>query len=244
MIDRANGIVDFLFLFVKTPAAFIVDKRIFTIDHPSVILMDSYVPHKYFPTGQTYIDDYLHFDSQERDKFISELTFPMNIPIQITDSKQIDTILSDIMKENYPANKYWNKIMDLLISLLMIKVSEQYDILNRERMSVPHFDKLAELRNQILASPEKKWSVENLSCQMCLSPAYFQTVYKKAFGVTCITDVINSRISQAKILLTTTDMPVNQVSNELGYDEVYHFIRQFKKNIGLTPGLFRKKLKV
>lgn len=76
--------------------------------------------------------------------------------------------------------------------------------------------------------------------EVMLSPAYFQILYKQAFGVTCMTDVIHTKIQTAKKLLTSTDMLVSEIADELGYNQVYHFIRQFKKITGITPGAFRK----
>lgn len=240
--ERSNGIVDFLFLFVKTPSTFVINEQIFTISKPSAILIDSYIPYKYFPTGMQYIDDYLHFAVVDRKSFLKELTFPLNTPIQISKDSSIGNLLHDILNENNPDNKYSSRILKHLISLLMIKVSEQWDLLQQENTTLPHFNELLSVRNQIINSPERIWKVEELAEQAHLSHAYFQVIYKKAFGVTCITDVINTKIAQAKVLLTSTNLPVKEIAQELGYNEVYHFIRQFKKNTGETPGAFRKKL--
>ena len=78
--------------------------------------------------------------------------------------------------------------------------------------------------------------------QVSLSHAYFQVLYKKAFGVTCMTDVIETKITFAKEYLVSTDMSVASIAEELGYTQVYHFIRQFKKCTGFTPGAFRKSM--
>lgn len=239
--DKPNGLIDFLFLFVKSPSTFIIDDRIFTITSPAVMLMSSYTPHKYFPTSTQYVDDYLHFAPKDRSSFLNELTFPLNVPIKISKDSCINDLLRAILNENNPDNKYSSRITALLIRLLMLKVGEQWDLLQQENTSLPHFIELLAVRNQIIHSPARNWTVEELAEQAHLSQAYFQVMYKKAFGVTCITDVIITKIAQAKVLLTSTNLPVNQVAQELGYNEVYHFIRQFKKSTGLTPGAFRKK---
>ncbi|MGN6711047.1 helix-turn-helix transcriptional regulator [Anaerocolumna jejuensis] len=241
VLNKVNGLIDLLFLYVKSPSTFIIDDRIFTITNPSVLLIDSYTPHKYFPTGTRYMDDYLHFAVEDRKSFLKELTFPLNQPIPLSNDTDINHLLQMILNENNPNNKYTSQIESLLIKLLMLKVNEQWDYLNQEKTDLPHFPDLLAVRNMILHSPEKLWTVEELAEHAHLSQSYFQVMYKKAFGITCITDVINVKTSQAKVLLTSTDLQVNQVAKELGYNDVYHFIRQFKKNTGLTPGTFRKK---
>ena len=108
--------------------------------------------------------------------------------------------------------------------------------------SVPHYYDLLQVRDAILSSPDRPWRVEELAELAHLSPSYFQVVYKKAFGLTCMTEVINAKLEQAKLLLTSTELSVSVVATEVGYNEVYHFIRQFKKSTGMTPGAFRKKV--
>lgn len=240
--ERPNGIIDYLLLFIKTPCTMVVDDHLHTIGSPSVILISSNTPYKYFPTGPQYIDDHLHFAVSDKSSFMSELIFPLNIPIQVSNDNCIHSILCGIQQENTPDNKYSGLIINHLISLLLIKVGEQWDLMQLRNTSLPHYSDLLGVRNQILDSPEKAWTIEELAEKAHLSHAYFQVMYKKAFGVTCITDVINAKIAQAKVLLASTNFPVKQISQELGYNDVYHFIRQFKKSTGMTPGAFRKKL--
>lgn len=239
--DRPSGRTDFTFLFAKSPSTFVINKQVFTVSSPSVMLIDSYIPYRYFPTGPKYIDDYLHFAVKDKAAFLKELTYPLNKPIQVSKDSSINATLQAIAAESME-NKYWSQIAELLIKLLMVRVAEQWDLLQQENTCLPHFDDLNAVRNQIVNSPEKTWTVEELAAKAHLSQAYFQVMYKKAFGVTCITDVINTKIIHAKDLLASTDLPVKRVAQELGYSEVYHFIRQFKKSTGLTPGAFRKKV--
>jgi AraC family transcriptional regulator of arabinose operon len=242
IVDRINGISDFLFLYVKTPSTFIIDNKVFSVTSPSIILINSYTPHKYFPTGTQYIDDYLHFAVKEKLNFLDELTFPLNTPIKISNDSMINELLEHIKNEHNPENKYSDRIIEFYIRILLLKVGEQWDLLQQDNTNIPHYTELLAVRKQLLESPEKVWKVEELSKMANLSLSYFQVMYKKAFGITCITDVINIKLAQAKVLLTSTDLPVNQISQELGYNEVYHFIRQFKKSTGMTPGAFRKKI--
>jgi AraC-like DNA-binding protein len=241
VIERPTGRIDFLFLFVKTPCTFVTNDRVYNVTGPSAILIDSNTPHRYFPTGEKYTDDYLHFAPDNREKFLSELTFPLNIPFQISNDSFIHDILRLIDKEFNPENKNSSKVYTLLIELLMIKTGEEFDLYQKQTVNIPHYEELLAVRRQILNSPEKTWKIEDLAQQAHLSHAYFQVMYKRAFGITCINDVINVKIAQSKILLTSTELSVKEVAQELGYNEVYHFIRQFKKSTGTTPGAFRRK---
>lgn len=242
VMERPNGIIDYLFIYIQAPSTFVIDGHIYTITSPSVILIDSCTPHKYFPTGLHYVDDYLHFAVKDRTTFQNELFFPLNTPIHMENNNHIRTILLHIYQENANQNKYTSLIIKHLIHILLIKVGEQWKNLQQKNVDHPHYNSLMSVRSQILNSPEKVWTVDELAKMAHLSRAYFQVMYKKVFGVTCIADVINAKIAHAKVLLTSTNLSVKQISQKLNYNDVYHFIRQFKKNTGLTPGAFRKKL--
>ncbi len=241
IMDRPYGRIDFLFLYIKSPCTFIIKNCTYIISCPTVLLLGSNIPHRYFPTDSEYVDDYLHFAVDDPQEFLNELTFPLNQPIQVSNYSYINELLRMISREFNLESRNSRQIFTLFIKILMIKVGEEWQLNKQKLLDNPHYEDLLEIRNRIISTPNKNWSVDELAELAHLSHAYFQVMYKKTFGVTCITDVINVKIAQAKVLLSSTNLSVNQIAQELGYNEVYHFIRQFKKNCGLTPGAFRKK---
>jgi AraC family transcriptional activator of pobA len=59
-----------------------------------------------------------------------------------------------------------------------------------------------------------------------------------------VSELINEYIIlEAKRLLVGTVNQVNQIADELGYDDPSYFIRFFKKQTGLTPEAFRQNFK-
>lgn len=102
-----------------------------------------------------------------------------------------------------------------------------------------HYKQLVLLRNDIYTHPEQKWSIELCSERLNVSVAYFQRIYKKAFNVSCASDIQHSRLSYAKKLLIDTNYTLQTIAAECGY-EYSHFMRTFKKEEGITPTEFRK----
>lgn len=240
--ERKHGIIDFLFLRFHSNTTLMLGNKTYTLTKPCMFLIDSYTPYKYFSNSGHYTDDYLHFSAENRQQFLGELTFPLNTPIYFSNDSSISGILGMIQKEHEEKNRLAAKSIDLLIRYLFVKVSEVWMQSQQMNTSVPHYYDLLQVRDAILSEPERSWKVEELADLAHLSPSYFQVVYKKAFGITCMNEVINAKLEQAKLLLTSTELPVSVVAAEVGYNEVYHFIRQFKKSTGMTPGAFRKKV--
>ena len=94
----------------------------------------------------------------------------------------------------------------------------------------------------IYRHPEDKWSVEKLSHLINLSPSHFQRLYRQTFGVTCIAAVIACKIEYAKVSLSATGGTIREISSLCGYENEEHFMRQFKKIVGVTPTEFRKQM--
>lgn len=51
---------------------------------------------------------------------------------------------------------------------------------------------------------------------------------------------IRRRMDEAKLLLQTTDMPVYQIVEKLGFESVSYFCRKFKSLFLLSPHRYRK----
>ena len=105
---------------------------------------------------------------------------------------------------------------------------------------MPHYKELMQLRRKIHAEPWLDWTVEKMAEELHISAAYMQELYKKTFGLSCISDVIECRISCARSLLTSSDMNIDEIASRCGYRSVVHFSRQFKKTVGISPSEWRK----
>ena len=96
-----------------------------------------------------------------------------------------------------------------------------------------------ELRTELLNAPNKKWNVDELAGQIHISTSHFQHLYKTFFGLSCTQDIVAARIRHAKFYLRTTEMSIHSLAAFCGYDNELHFMRQFKKNAGMTPSQYR-----
>lgn len=68
---------------------------------------------------------------------------------------------------------------------------------------------------------------------------YISQLFKKETGITFVHYVTQKRLEDAKELLTTTKKPLTDIALEVGFNDTFHFIKTFKKFIGMTPGQYR-----
>lgn len=87
----------------------------------------------------------------------------------------------------------------------------------------------------------RKWTIEAMAKLINFSPSYLHTVYKRIFGVSPLSYIITLRIERAKMMLIESKMPINEISDNLGYSNTTHFIHQFTGKVGISPLKYRSK---
>jgi Helix-turn-helix domain/Cupin domain len=65
--------------------------------------------------------------------------------------------------------------------------------------------------------------------------------FRKQFGISPQGMLVRLRMSRAKELLLTSDLPVKEIAQELGYLRQHDFTRAFHKNIGMCPSRWRTR---
>ncbi|WP_211213985.1 helix-turn-helix domain-containing protein [Sediminispirochaeta bajacaliforniensis] len=64
---------------------------------------------------------------------------------------------------------------------------------------------------------------------------------KKETGKTTHEHIFYQVFEKAKSLLLGSDMTINEIAYELGFDYPHYFSRLFKKKIGVNLNIYRKK---
>ena len=76
--------------------------------------------------------------------------------------------------------------------------------------------------------------------QLFLSKYYFSRVFKQITGSSPYQYLINLRIGKAKELLVLTNCPLAEIAEMSGFSDVKNLIYLFKRQVGMTPGEYRR----
>jgi len=82
--------------------------------------------------------------------------------------------------------------------------------------------------------------VNQLAQLACLSPTQFKKVFKQCIGQSVLQYITEQRMEKAKALLTHTDIPVQLISEQVGYNDVSAFSRRFSQFYQLSPRQIRR----
>lgn len=81
--------------------------------------------------------------------------------------------------------------------------------------------------------------LSDISAYVNMSPHHLSAIFKKTKKQN-ITDTITSvRIEMAQTLLKTTNLPLKEIGEKVGYANQYYFSACFKKRTGTTPSAYR-----
>jgi len=101
-------------------------------------------------------------------------------------------------------------------------------------------EQLLRLRSEILANPQRDWNITNIEKEIGISRSHLQRLYKQQFAASCMDDVIMARIRKAQQLLQFTNLRIQEIALQCGYNNESHFMRQFKEKCGMTALQYRQ----
>lgn len=232
---RPNGTDDYLFLHFKTPAIFTLFNETHHISPGMCILLSPGTPHAFFSDNCELIHDWMHFIPSDYNDF-AKLKIDINTFFTADNLSFITTAIKRCEHELIYKNELYEELISSEVTGMFIRLKRQLN----GSISGYHADEFKALRIEIYRNPNKYTSTGDMAEFVNLSRSRFSVVYKDFFGVAPKNDLINARISKASYLLSSETPSLAEISEECGYQSVYHFIRQFRDVTGITPGKYRK----
>lgn len=119
-------------------------------------------------------------------------------------------------------------------------LDEVEEKLNASASCAPEHDSRASSFMQIIKYLNENYtqdiSLKKLSEEFHLNPSYVSYLIKNETGLTYSQYLTDLRIGKARRLLETTDLSLAEISEAVGFNDYFYFIKKFKKVVGVTPG--------
>lgn len=241
-IEHRHSLTDYLMLLVKKEAWFYLDHEKITTKPNMVILFPPGCYIHYGCDSAGYNDDWIHFigDSASLEQ-LSRLNLPMCQPCYPYDFHRLSQYVRLMTDVFHGHSAYTADMLDSFMQILLHSLKDELTRFTETETTPKHFSAFSALRTQLYNNPAMTWSVPAMADSLCLSVSYFEHLYKQFFHTSCQQDIIQARLSIAKFYLTSSEMNIRSISDFCGYENELHFMRQFKKFVGMTPTEYRKK---
>lgn len=148
-----------------------------------------------------------------------------------------DAVLKTKLNETNQNLMIFNEMSTKKSEILQDPIEKSDNIVNRSNhksiLLKPALDYINEHYHE-------KIYLDDMAYRCNISPSYFSRLFKRELGLTYSSYISKVKVKQAKELLESTDLPIINISLNLGYDDCGYFIKVFKKNYGITPANYRK----
>jgi AraC family transcriptional regulator, arabinose operon regulatory protein len=130
-------------------------------------------------------------------------------------------------------------LMELLIRLHRTGSFEE----SRAEFQHPMHQKVSEIASYIHEHYREALTLEQLSKQFYISPAYLSRVFLKLTGFHLSEYIRVVRVREAQTLLRLTKDKIQHIAEQVGFEHVSHFNKTFKTITGCSPLSYRKQHK-
>lgn len=76
-----------------------------------------------------------------------------------------------------------------------------------------------------------------------INPSYLSDIFRRTVGLTFVQYICKVRTDKAMQLLQYTNYTMETISQRTGFKDYHHFIRSFKRTVGITPTQYRDQCK-
>lgn len=137
-----------------------------------------------------------------------------------------------------------SNVREVALNLVRSMVYFVYGLYDNSFTKLYTLSRSDELSGHFLALVEmhchEHHSIDWYANELCLSPKYIANVVKQVTGRSAGDCITYNLIRQAKLLLLTTALPVQDIADRLGFQNQSHFGTFFRRSVGVSPKAFRK----
>lgn len=237
-LERPMGYPEYTFLHFFNSVEVLIDGKMVRTKPHACVLYRIGTPQKII-SNQNLIHDWIHFTG-ELDEYFTQYGLQYDRLYYPANQEQITEMVRELEFEVYSSKPYSQELIQAKTRELFIKLSracsEEYVTVVDSGTNA----RFRSLREQVFSNMREHWTVEKMAEQVNLSKSRFFTIYKSIYGNSPVDDLIQARIDSAKNALRFSTLPISEIAENLGYNNLTHFMRQFKGMTGMTPDQYRK----
>ncbi|MEA2068622.1 MAG: AraC family transcriptional regulator, partial [Verrucomicrobiota bacterium] len=101
--------------------------------------------------------------------------------------------------------------------------------------------KIRQVKQYLDQHTRQSITLRQLAEKADLSVPHLCAGFRRCFGDSPINYLIGLRLQQARYLLLDRSFGIGEIARRVGYEDIYHFSKLFKKQFGCSPRAMRAK---
>lgn len=237
-----------------------VDGDTVNIDEGDIIIFDRHVPHSVKETsaadlginivlGENYFSKrfFNHLPNNHRkSKFMHELMNNQNshshyLVFKTQNDELTRECIENILCEHFEKSMCSGELIDNFIMILLTQIFRKFEYdTNLNENEFQNMELMSNILDYIVNNFHEG-SLKGISNHLGYSPQYTSTLIKQNFGHTFKQLVNTERMKRATILLHNKSIPIYEIAENIGINNLTSFYRRFKDYAGCTPQDYRDK---
>lgn len=237
---RPNGYPQWSFVhFISSGVLCIDGERVTVPPHTCIIYAPDSV-QSFAAPGKPLVHDWMHFTGVTEEWF-SSFGLPVDRVFYPNRNDFITDAVFEIELEYFAKRPLHQEILSRKGEELFLRLARTL-----QEESAPIYESMAlrlkELRRKVFSEMQHHWTIDEMAQIVYCSPSRLYALYRAYYGTSPMEDLIRGRIDSAKEQLRFSQKAVSEIAYCLGYENPTHFSRQFRKNVGMSPQQYRRKL--
>ena len=243
---RPKGRLDFQLLYVASGKThfYFEEGKDTVVSAGNMVLYRPKEPQKYVYYGSEQAEVYwVHFTGSNVRNILKSygITNDMRV-IPAGTLLEYSRIFKQMIQELQQCRAGYEELLAMLLRQIFIIINRQ---MTKERtLKSDYLDTEMELALEYFnTNYNKDLNIDDYAASRGMSVSWFIRTFKQYAGTTPMQYIVALRITNAQMLLETTNYNVTEIGNFVGYDNPLYFSRIFKKQKGFSPSEYRKQLK-
>jgi AraC-like DNA-binding protein len=135
------------------------------------------------------------------------------------------------------AGSYRDKQMAVLLIELLMAIQQAAELEQEDDVTIATCRLIGDF---IIENIHAHFTIQEISVRFKINELYIKKGFKELYGMGPFEFLREQRMYYARDLLLSTDIPIKQLSKDLGYEYHTNFIHFFKLFFGYTPASLRK----
>lgn len=243
-----------IYYFIEGVASYIIGDNIFQLLPGDMLIFEGQTLHRVNPdTEVPYVRSYINFlpsylESLVPADLLDKLLTPFNnvngklIRWGAEEKEEIESIFTQIVWEREKEKTGHRFMVQAYLAQLLTHIYRK----SREMdpaLVVPNATQKEMYVHRILRfindHYQENLSLDQIAGSLHLNKYYMCHCFKEVTGYTINVYLSKRRLDEAKKMLRTTDLPIGQISDQIGFNSPIHFSRLFKQHLGVSPQAYR-----
>lgn len=243
---RPRGRVDFQIIYIASGRAYFhfdSPENVTVVTAGNIVLFRPKELQKYEYYGIDKTEVYwVHFTGSDVKNILRKYGFPDDKRIfAVGTSLEYERVFKRIILELQRCQEDYEEMLALLLRYLLIIFRRELvkDHKSRNEYLEQEMEAAVSYLNE---NYNREINIEAYAASRGMSVSWFIRNFKKYAGTTPMQFVTSIRITNAQMLLETTNYAVNEIARIVGYDNPLYFSRLFRKQKGCAPSQYRKRI--